>query len=114
MAVAEKLGNRPVLFSHPVYQYLEKRYDLNGYSVHWEPDVVPEEAVWDQLQAVLQQHPAKVMVWEADPLTQTKRRLKDMGIESVVFQPGGNRPTEGDLLDFLKEGIAALNSIARI
>ena len=112
MAAAERLGNRPVLFSHPVYQYLERRYALNGYSVHWEADAIPEEVLWDQLQAVLQQHPAKIMIWEADPLPETRRRLADLGIECVVFQPGVNRPLAGDWLDLVRQGIAALEGVA--
>ena len=108
MAAAEQLGNRPLLFSHPVYQYLERRYALNGYSVHWEPDVMPEEADWDQLQAVLRQHPAKIMIWEADPLPETRRRLAELGIESEVFRPGGNRPATGDWLALLRRGITLL------
>jgi ABC-type Zn2+ transport system substrate-binding protein/surface adhesin len=51
--MSEQLGKQPVLFSHPVYQYLERRYNLRGFSVHWEPDEVPEEAQWRQLQSVL-------------------------------------------------------------
>lgn len=112
MRVAEKIGDRPVLFSHPVYQYLERRYGLNGVSVHWEPDAMPEEVLWDQLQALRQQHAARIMIWEADPLPETRRRLADLGIECVVFQPGGNRPAAGDLLDVLRRGIAGLEGAA--
>jgi zinc transport system substrate-binding protein len=106
--ISEQLGKQPVLFSHPVYQYLERRYNLRGFSVHWEPDEVPEEAQWRQLQSVLQQHPATIMIWEAEPLEETCRRLLDLGVASIVFQPGGNRPAEGDWLDLMREGIAAL------
>ena len=103
------LGDQPVLFSHPVYQYFERRYGLNGYSVHWEPDTLPDEAQWRQLQSVLRQHPAKLMIWEGDPLDETQRRLSELGIESVVFSPGGNRPAEGDWLTLLQKGISALH-----
>ena len=106
--ISEQLVNQPVLFSHPVYQYLERRYNLRGFTVHWEPDEVPEEAHWRQLQSVLQQHPAKIMIWEAEPLEENRRRLLELGVESVVFAPGGNRPAEGDWLDLMREGIAAL------
>ena len=112
MAVAEKIGDRPVLFSHPVYQYLERRYDLNGVSVHWEPDAMPEEDLWDQLQAVLQRHPASIMIWEAEPLPETKRRLADLGIECAVFQPGANKPATGNLLGVVRRGIASLEGMA--
>lgn len=103
-----QMGKEPVLFSHPVYQYFERRYNLRGFSVHWEPDEVPEEAQWRQLQSVLQQHPATIMIWEAEPLEDTRRRLLDLGVESVVFAPGGNRPAEGDWLSLMTAGLAAL------
>ena len=107
--LSDQFGKESVLFSHPVYQYLERRYNLRGFSVHWEPDEVPEEVLWRQLQTVLQQHPATIMIWEAEPLEETRRRLLDLGVDSVVFAPGGNRPAEGDLLDLMHEGIASLS-----
>jgi len=110
MAVAEALGDQPVVFSHPVYQYLERRYNLQAISVHWEPDELPEEAQWRELQSVLQRHPAKIMIWEAEPLGETRRRLAELGVQSVVFSPGGNRPATGDWLDYMKAGIASLRS----
>jgi zinc transport system substrate-binding protein len=111
--IARKLRDTPLLFSHPVYQYLEKGYGLNAYSVHWEPDVVPEEAQWRHLQSVLQRHPAQIMIWEDEPLDETRRRLSELGVESVVFSPGGNRPPEGDWLTLMQEGIAAMSPVAR-
>ena len=108
MAVAATIGDQPVLFSHPVYQYLERRYNLHAISVHWEPDEVPEEAQWRELQSVLQRHPAKIMIWEAEPLGETRRRLAGLGVQSIVFSPGGNRPGTGDWLDCMKAGIASL------
>ena len=40
---------QPLLASHPVYQYLARRYGLNTRSVLWEPEVMPEEAEWQEL-----------------------------------------------------------------
>ena len=105
---AAGLEGQPVLFSHPVYQYFERRYNVNGFSVHWEPDEVPEEAQWRQLQSVLRQHPAKIMIWEGEPLDETRRRLSELGIDSVVFPPGGNRPPKGDWLTLMEEGVSGL------
>jgi hypothetical protein len=97
-----------------VYQYFERRYKVNGYAVHWEPDKLPEDGLWVQLKAVLREHPAKIMIWESDPLPETRQRLMKFGIDSVVLQPGGNRPPEGDLLDLLQKGIAALEGATKI
>lgn len=33
-AVADRIGHQPVLFSHPVYQYLMQGYGLNERSLH--------------------------------------------------------------------------------
>jgi len=43
LAIARAAPDRPLLASHPVYQYLARRYHLNLKSVHWEPDRVPPE-----------------------------------------------------------------------
>ena len=43
-----------------------------------------------------------------------RRRLADLGIECVVFQPGGNRPLAGDWLELLRQGIAELEAVAAI
>jgi len=114
IAAARKLNNQPVLFSHPVYQYFARRYELNGYAVHWEPDELPEDALWVQLKAVLREHPAKIMIWEADPPAETRQRLLELGIESVVLQPGGNKPSVGDLLDLFRAGISAIEGATKI
>lgn len=104
-------GGTPVVFSHPVYQYLERRYGLNGKSVHWEADEEPGQAAWTDLGALLADHPAHVMIWEGEPLAETAKRLEGMGVESVVVEPCGNRPVDGDFLDAMKNNVSALERV---
>lgn len=92
------LDGRPLLFSHPVYQYLQQRYSLNGRSVHWEPDVEPTTSAWIELQQILTTHPAKIMLWEDKPLSSTVERLARSGLKVLVFYTAANRPAEGDYL----------------
>jgi zinc transport system substrate-binding protein len=92
----------PVVFSHPVYQYLARRYGLADVSVHWEPDVAPTPAQWQTLEAILSDHPARVMIWEGEPLAETAGRLRAMGVETVVFDPGANTPDSGDWLGVMR------------
>jgi zinc transport system substrate-binding protein len=96
MAIGRQLGERPLLYSHPVYQYLQRRYQLNGRALHWEPDQVPDEAQWSQLQDILQSHRAQIMFWEAQPLPEVQARLDELGVKTLVFSPMGNRPSSGD------------------
>jgi zinc transport system substrate-binding protein len=109
---AEALGEEPLVFSHPVYQYLIHRYGLNGVEVHWEPDQAPDGHAWEELVELRKSHPAKWMVWEGEPLEETVGALAERGISSIVFDPCGNRPDEGDYLSVMATNAVALEGIA--
>jgi zinc transport system substrate-binding protein len=106
-----KNREQPLLFSHPVYQYFERRYGLNGKSVHWEPDEAPTEEMWAELKELLGEHPARWMIWEGDPDTETAAELKEMGVESVVFDPCGNKPDTGDYLSVMRRNVGELRRV---
>lgn len=110
---ARSLGDAPILFSHPVYQYLERRYGLNGRSLNWEPDELPDEAMWWELRKLLPTHPARFMLWEAEPLAATRPRLRVLGVRSVVYAPCGNTPAEGDWLEVMLQNASRLESILK-
>ncbi|MCZ6830776.1 MAG: metal ABC transporter substrate-binding protein [Gammaproteobacteria bacterium] len=109
-SVAAQLEGAPVLYSHPVYQYLQRRYNINGVALHWEPDQFPAEQEWARLQALLQSHPAQLMLWEDDPLPQVAQRLAEIGIAVVVFRPQGNWPAAGDFASNMRGNIDRLRS----
>ncbi len=109
-AVAEKT-DRPLMGSHPVYQYLVRRYGLNLRAVHFEPDAFPADEAWHDLERVLQDHPAEWMLWEGEPITETAEKLKGMGLESVIFDPSGNRPAAGDYLSVMETNVAGLERV---
>lgn len=106
--VAERIGDRPLVFSHPVYQYLERAYALNGESVHWEPQEMPGDDQWRELSVLLTRHAAGWMIWEGEPLPDVVNRLRSMGIESIVFRPCGKRPDQGNFLRVMLENVMAL------
>jgi len=101
----------PLVSSHPVYQYFARRYRLNIKAVMWEPDVFPEDQMWADLEKILKEHPAKWMIWEGEPLEKSVAKLKSMGIDSVVFEPCGNQPDDGDFLSVMKNNIANLKRV---
>ncbi|MEM7146229.1 MAG: metal ABC transporter substrate-binding protein [Verrucomicrobiota bacterium] len=104
-------NNLPLVASHPVYDYLARRYHLNIQPVLWEPDVPPNDEQWTALEKILQSHPAKWMIWEDTPLPESVDRLKTIGIESVVFNPAGNRPEDGDFLSVMQSNINNLKPV---
>ena len=110
-AATEGRGSTPILGSHPVYQYMAARYGLNLQSVHFEPDEMPDDAAWRGLQRLLAEHPAEWMLWEGEPLPEIAGRLQGMGIESVVYDPAGNRPGQGDYLAVMRSNVEALRAV---
>ncbi len=113
LSAGEKLAQRPLLGSHPVYQYLARRYRLNLREVHWEPDTKPDADAVEELKEILREHPATVMLWEGNPLEESVALLKEMGIESLVFAPCGNRPEEGDFLSVMESNVTALEDLVK-
>ena len=99
--VTGKFRGRPVVASHPVYQYFARQYGLNLRDVHWEPDDAPSEEQWTALQALLEHHPARWMIWEAPPLPEVKNRLRQLNVECLVVRPCANTPTGSDLLTIM-------------
>jgi zinc transport system substrate-binding protein len=49
---------RPLIVSHPVYDYFARRYGLNIKSVHWEPGEIPTNEQMMELNRILKEHPA--------------------------------------------------------
>lgn len=106
--VFANMKDQPLVFSHPVYQYLQKRYGLNASTVHWEPDTEPGVKEWLDFQNLLREHPAKLMIWEGPPLRSVVERLQEQGIRSIVFEPAGNRPLKGDYFTIMSVNLTRL------
>ena len=106
--IAARQRTQPLLASHPVYQYLAKRYRLNLQSVLWEPEVMPDDEEWQRLKSILQGHAAAWMLWEGDPLPTSADKLQALGVKSLVFDPCGNTPEQGDFLSVMQQNVARL------
>lgn len=103
-----KKPDQPLVASHPVYQYFARRYGLHIESVMWEPDEVPTEKQWEELQYGLEGHPAKWIIWEGEPAPASVERLKSMGVSGIVFNPCGNTPESGDFMSVMRKNVENL------
>ena len=103
-----RLPSRALLASHPVYQYLARRYDLQLSSVHFEPDEAPSEQAWSDLERMRARGGANVMLWEAEPLPQTRERLASMGLQLVLFSAAGSLPDSGDYFSVMRDNVSNL------
>jgi len=103
--VVSKDRSRPLVVSHPVYDYFARRYELNIKSVHWEPDEIPTTEQMLKLHSILKDHPAKWMIWEGESIKESVERLKAIGMQSVVFDPCGNEPDQGDFMSVMRQNV---------
>ena len=103
----------PIIFSHPVYEYFEKAYGLNGRSVHWEPDQDPTPGQVAELNKLLENHPAKWIIWEGPPIKSAVDVLEAISIQSAVFNPCGDIPPEGDFLSVMQHNVTNLETVFR-
>ncbi|MCP4260962.1 MAG: zinc ABC transporter substrate-binding protein [Planctomycetes bacterium] len=110
-AVVTTNASRPLVFSHPVYQYLIRRYGLNGREVHWEPEESPTPEQWAELKQLLTEQPAQWMIWEGTPNPSTVEELKKIGLDSLVFDPCAGKPEKGDFMSVMKQNVAGLQKV---
>lgn len=101
----------PLIASHPVYDYLARRYNLNVKSVQWEPDEAAGFEQWTELMEILKSHPSRWMLWERMPLDETLEKLESIGMKSIIFDPCGNAPEHGSFVTVMKKNIANLREV---
>jgi zinc transport system substrate-binding protein len=53
------------------------------------------------------------MLWEAEPSPEIAAKLEAVGIASVVFGPGANRPESGDFLTEMRRNLETLQPVFR-
>ena len=108
LALSEQATDKRFMASHPVYQYLARRYRLDLAVMTWEPDEFPGPEQWQQFNRTLEQQVVEQMLWEAGPQEQTTLKLQDLGISVVVFAPCMNVPDEGDFLTVMQQNVENL------
>ena len=106
--VAKTWKGQPLLASHPVYQYMADAYGLQIASLHLEPDQPLDSDALKQLDAVLAEHPAKLMLWEDAPLQSTADEIRKRGVAPLIFAPTSQPPATGDFLRAMQQNVTRL------
>ena len=106
----EPFQNEILLASHPVYQYFARAYLGEVRAMLWEPDLFPSDEEWVVLETLKDESRARFMLWEDEPLPETRERLEEMGLELIIIRPGFSMPESGSFMDILK---ANLNELQR-
>ena len=86
--MAEGYDGHPILASHPAYNYLAKRYGLNMVNLDLDPEETPGEETFASLAKLLEEKPARHILWESAPAPSIAARFaKELGVTSVEFSP---------------------------
>ena len=107
-AIVSQNPSMPLIVSHPVYDYLARRYGLNIVSLHWEPDQIPSDSQIRELKGILTRHQAHWMIWEGEPVQASVDKLKTLGVDSIVFDPCGSKPAQGDYMMVMRRNVENL------
>lgn len=108
-----KLAGHPVIASHPIYQYWARRYQINLQSVLWEPDSVPNAEQMNDLKSILTGHSARWFVWEGEPVEESVKKISELGLASVVFDPCANKPVSGNWLTVMSDNLRRFKEMTR-
>jgi len=107
------IQEQTILASHPIYQYLARRYELQLISVQWEPEHYPDEAQWHALENMVNKYQINYMLWEGEPLNRTKERLNTLGITVIIFSQAGNKVKLFDWLATMKSNTKSLKQVIK-
>lgn len=112
--LAPKLAEQTIIASHPVYQYLQRRYNLKIDSLHWEPSEAPTPEQVEDLKARQAASGARYMIWEAEPSAEGRQAAEDAGLISLVLNPAGSRSEGSDWWETMQQNFEVLRQIAGV
>jgi zinc transport system substrate-binding protein len=112
-AFGKTWGDKPLVASHPIYQYFARAYGLKIEGIEWEPEMEIKDSDLAELKAILAKHPATWMIWEDAPSEANIAAVATLGLKSVVFAPCANRPAEGDWLAVMKANVERMEAMLK-
>jgi zinc transport system substrate-binding protein len=113
----ESYGNQPFFASRPAYNYLARRYGWNVDNLDLDPEEMPDEETFAEIEARMAEHPAEYIVWEGEPTPEIAERFEqELGLKSVTFSPveqlGEEERASGlDYLEVMRDNLEAIRPI---
>ncbi len=106
--LTEDYDGHAILASHPAYNYVAKRYGWRVVSLDLDPETMPSDEAFAEIQALLAETPARFILWESAPLERIAKRFREeLGLESIEFSPCETPPDGGvDYLARMKTNLA--------
>ena len=99
-----------IIATHPRYQYYARRYDLTVSSLEWEAGAIPTEAQLANLEVLVRDTEAQIIVWEAEPPIEAFEATAALGLRNVVFPPFANAVGDKNPLQTFSDAVSALSN----
>lgn len=109
--VSTRLGNTPLLASHPAYNYVARRYGWNLRNLDLDPEAVPDANTLATVEQAAREHGAHILLWESAPSAGALEAWQAaLDLKHVVFSPAEMPPATGDYLTVMAGNIARLTA----
>lgn len=104
----QDLEGVPMIATHPRYQYLARSYGLSIASLEWEAGATPTEDERADLEALIANTGAQILIWEAAPDDEAIADASELGVKSVILDPLAAYYGSGSYLVVLSAGVKTL------
>ncbi|PTX44863.1 zinc transport system substrate-binding protein [Christiangramia gaetbulicola] len=101
-----------LIYSHPVYQYLQNAYGLKGENLHWETSDGWDKDKKHEIEHLAKKGKKTYLVWEDEPSKAMRKGLEEMGVTSVVVNPLFGQPENLDMQEVLFKNLQSLQKIS--
>ena len=101
-----------LVYSHPVYQYLQDAYRLKGESLHWEPSDEWNHDKKHEIEHLAKKGQKTYLIWEDEPSKAMKDGLEEMGVTSIVVNPLFGQPENLDFQEVVFKNLQSLQKIS--
>ena len=99
----------PMIATHPRYQYLAQRYDLSITSLEWEAGAMPTQEELADLERLVAELDARILIWEAQPPREGIEAADALGLESVVFNPLARASADDSFVESYASAVSDLS-----
>lgn len=104
------LKDTAVIVTHPRYQYFARRYGLSVTSLEWEAGSMPTADELADLEAMVQDTGARILIWEGTPPDAATQAAAALGLQSATFTPLAHQDADRTYLDTFSAAVKAISN----
>ena len=96
--------------THPRYQYLARAFGLEIRTLEWEAGAAPSAEDLADLQALVEESGARVLIWEAEPPAEALEATAELGLKNLTFRPLARDPQGAEFVEAFRTALSALSA----